>query len=360
MDELKQSIEINPEFKDLIFPLTTEEYQGLEESIIEEGCRDAITLWNSTILDGHNRYEICQKHNIEFKIQQKDFENIFDAKIWILKNQTSRRNLSPYQRSVIVLKGKEIIKAKAKENERINGRNRKKSLTTLPNSPIIPINTRKELAKEAKVSEGTLNKVQKIQEKASDEMKKQLSSGEISINEAYKKVNVHVGQNSGENEWYTPKYIIDAARNTMGSIDLDPASNELADKIVQATKYYTKETDGLDKTWNGNVWMNPPYDKNLMPKFSQKFVSELSNIDQGCVLVNNATDTQWMQNIMDVCDAICFLRSRVKFIDMDGKATGSPLQGQAVMYFGKNIKKFYDNFNSLGICMTRINPEIIK
>jgi hypothetical protein len=353
MNELKQVIEINPEIEGLMkdFPLTEEEYEGLEKNIIENGCINPLILWNSILIDGHNRYKICQEYNIEFKITQINFNNMLEAKIWVIENQLSRRNLTPYKRSLLALKYENLIKPQAKEKQRKSG-------GAVPQkSAEPPIDTRKKIADIAKVSHDTISKVKKIQEKASDEMKKQLSTGEISINEAYKKINVHVGQNSGENEWYTPKYIIDAARNTMESIDLDPASNELADKIVQATKYYTKETDGLNKTWNGNVWMNPPYDKDLMPKFSQKFVSELPNMTQGCVLVNNATDTQWMQNIMDVCDAICFLKSRVKFIDMDGNATGSPLQGQAVMYFGKNIKKFYDNFNSLGICMTRINPE---
>ena len=249
------------------------------------------------------------------------------------QNQTSRRNLSPYQSSVTALKMQDIIKEKAKKQQ-----------IRKPNSvsPILAeqkIDTRDEISKIANVSHGTISKVKKIQEKASDEMKQQLSTGEISINEAYKKINVHVGQNSGETEWYTPRYIIDAARNTMGSIDLDPASAELADEIVKATKYYTKETNGLDKTWSGNVWMNPPYERDLIVEFSNKFVSELPNIDQGCVLVNNATDTQWMQNILSVCQAACFLKSRVKFIDMDGKASGSPLQGQARHVFWQKYRK---------------------
>ena len=94
--ELKQ-IEINEEFKELISPLTSDEYQLLEKSIIEEGCRDALIVWDKILIDGHNRYEICKKNNIEFKTFQKDFEDIEYAKEWIIINQFSRRNLNPYQ-----------------------------------------------------------------------------------------------------------------------------------------------------------------------------------------------------------------------------------------------------------------------
>src|SRR6266700_2089374 len=64
---------------------------------------------------------------------------------------------------------------------------------------------------------------------------------------------------SNSTEWYTPRKYVDAAREVMGSIDCDPASNDLANEIVQAKTYYTKETDGYNKRWHGNVWLNPPY-----------------------------------------------------------------------------------------------------
>lgn len=68
----------------------------------------------------------------------------------------------------------------------------------------------------------------------------------------------HVAFNSGNNEWYTPKEIIDAAREVMGEIDLDPASSELANKTVRAEKFYTINSDGLTKEWHGRIWLNPP------------------------------------------------------------------------------------------------------
>ena len=159
----------------------------------------------------------------------------------------------------------------------------------------------------------------------------------------------HVAYNSGNNEWYTPKDVIEAARKAMGSIDIDPASSEVANRVVGATEFYTAETNGLDKKLHGNVWMNPPYSADLIGKFVQKIVSERKDYKQAIVLVNNATETEWFNSLISVASAVCFPRSRVKFYMPDGK-TGAPLQGQAVIYIGKNKTRFMDVFSVLGWC----------
>lgn len=159
----------------------------------------------------------------------------------------------------------------------------------------------------------------------------------------------HVSFNSGENEWYTPSFLIEAARESMGWIDLDPASNKLANETVKAENYYTILDNGLTKEWYGNVWLNPPYSQPEISDFSNK-VAKLEFI-QACVLVNNATETAWFQNMMSVCTCICFLKGRVKYNDKNGTPVNSPLQGQVVLYFGENAIKFYDVFNKLGIVL---------
>ena len=106
---------INPEFQSLIPPLTDEEYSGLEQSVIEDGCRDAIVIWQDTIIDGHNRYSICQKHKIEFKTTKKNFTNNNHVKIWILENQASRRNLTQSQKSILALRLESELSVEAEE-----------------------------------------------------------------------------------------------------------------------------------------------------------------------------------------------------------------------------------------------------
>lgn len=157
----------------------------------------------------------------------------------------------------------------------------------------------------------------------------------------------HVAFNSGNNEWYTPKEYIEAARTAMGSIDVDPASSDLANEVVKAAEYYTAETNGLDKKLHGNVWMNPPYASDLIGKFISKIVDEREDYEQAIVLVNNATETEWFHKLVSVATAICFPRSRVKFYMPDGK-TGAPLQGQAVIYIGENVSEFLTAFQHIG------------
>jgi ParB family chromosome partitioning protein len=155
----------------------------------------------------------------------------------------------------------------------------------------------------------------------------------------------HVSHNSGNNEWYTPFEYIESARGVMGSIDLDPASCELANKTVNATKYFTFEDDGLKQEWAGNVWMNPPYAGELIGQFCEKLVN--SDIEQAIVLVNNATETGWFNTLISKASAVVFPKGRVKFYTPTGQ-TGAPLQGQAILYIGYNKEKFLAEFRKYG------------
>ena len=175
-------MEILQQFKELIPPLTNEEYKQLEANCLDEGIREPILTWNNYIIDGHNRYNIAQEWNLEFETESKSFSSEDEVKEWMILNQFGRRNLSNYQRSVLALQLEDVFRAKAKEKQKEAG-------GALPQiSAKAPIETRKELSKVAAVSHDTIAKVKKIQEKAPKEIKAKLATGEVSINAAYKEI----------------------------------------------------------------------------------------------------------------------------------------------------------------------------
>ena len=184
-------LKIDEELKNIIAPLTKEEFEVLEESIKEEGCRDSLIVWDGIIVDGHNRYNICTKHDIDFDVKEVSFKNKTEAKIWMIKNQFGRRNLTNYQRSELALRLEDEIAARAKENKRKAGKNHKGNQHTgvevLSNSTEAPnpINTREELADEAGVSSNTIYRSKKINEHADDETKEKVKSGEWSVNRGF-------------------------------------------------------------------------------------------------------------------------------------------------------------------------------
>jgi ParB-like chromosome segregation protein Spo0J len=173
MNTATKELKINEEFKNLIPPLTKEEYKGLEKSLLEEGCRDALVTWNGTIVDGHNRYELCQKHGIDFDVVEKEFENENAAKTWIIQNQLARRNLPKYVYGELVLQLEPLLAKEAKQNQ-IQHKVINSSLSA--NSPKVTnkltgIDRRKELAKAAGIGENTISRIKNISEKAPEEIK---------------------------------------------------------------------------------------------------------------------------------------------------------------------------------------------
>lgn len=157
--------------------------------------------------------------------------------------------------------------------------------------------------------------------------------------------------NTGEYEWYTPAEFIEAARDVLGAIDLDPASSELAQERVQAGEYFTIETNGLEQEWHGRIWLNPPYSQPQIGEFVAKLNSEFSagRVLSAVMLTNNATDTGWFHNAVGLASAICFTRGRIKFWSgRSGEQVPAPLQGQAFFYFGNNDEAFARRFAAIG------------
>lgn len=111
------SIRIRNDFKALIPPLSEDEYRQLEENILKDGIRDPLVVWDDILVDGHNRYEIAQKHHLSYEYVNKNFADENEAIRWIILNQFGRRNLSAYDRSILALKLKPVIAAEAKKQQ---------------------------------------------------------------------------------------------------------------------------------------------------------------------------------------------------------------------------------------------------
>ena len=399
-------LKIDPDFRDAIQPLSPEELAQLEANIQAHGCRDPLVTWNGLIVDGHHRYEICQRHNIPFQTVAMEFPDRASAKIWMLHNQLGRRNLNDYQRSELALQLEELLKGQAKERQATSTGGANPQLrANLPQAdnvadldlepdpvPVVENlpprqegKTRDAIAKTAGVSGRTVDKVKAIRAAAIPEVQDMARSGTVSIHAASKiadlpeetqeeiaqeiaagekpaeviKKHVHVAQNSGENEWYTPADIIECARKAMGGIDCDPASSSLANEAVKAAEFFTKDDDGLSKKWHGNVWLNPPYSQPLVAQFAEATASKLEagEFEQACILVNNATETAWFQRLLGVASGVCFPSSRIRFVSPEGKQ-GAPLQGQAILYLGDgdNFQSgFVDAFCGFGPILSRWN-----
>ena len=155
----------------------------------------------------------------------------------------------------------------------------------------------------------------------------------------------HVTINSHDDEWYTPAVYIEAAREVMGSIDLDPASNDFANETVKAAVYYDEAMNGLEREWYGNIWLNPPYSSALIQQFAEKLAESV--FEQAIVLVNNATETGWFRTLIEDADAVVFPTGRIKYRKRDGEH-GTPLQGQAFIYFGDSPGRFLKVFSEFG------------
>jgi ParB family chromosome partitioning protein len=162
--------------------------------------------------------------------------------------------------------------------------------------------------------------------------------------------NVRGTQGTGKNEWFTPPEYIELARTVLGTIDLDPATHAEAQKIVQATTFFTKEQDGLKQEWHGRVWLNPPYVQPLIEDFVMKLLVErrAGRVAAAIMVTHNYTSSAWFQTALAVTDAICFPRSRIGFIELDNDKLADPTQGQAFFYFGSEVDKFLHTFRSIG------------
>lgn len=207
-------ITVLPELQAYIDPLTPDEYEALERSILAEGCRDALVLWGNILVDGHNRYRICQEHGLPFRtVQNTHFQNLEDVHLWMIDQHLGRRSVSDFQRGVLALRKREIITqrraaaAAAVQAAQAQGNTAAdettdaptdsnapwegeadpivaQTLAQLPKVPEQALDTREALARAARLSPGQIKQIETIQQQAAPEVVAAVKAGELSLSAA--------------------------------------------------------------------------------------------------------------------------------------------------------------------------------
>ena len=281
---------IKKEYKTLIPPLSPEEYQYLEENILKDGVREPLVVWGDILIDGHNRYEICQKHGITYKTVNKDFESDEEAKRWIILNQFGRRNLTKFQRSELALKLKPMLAAQAKERQKIYCGNQydKKSGLRQNSVQVQKGKTSDDIAKIAGVSRDTISKVSVIQEKGSPEQIQRARTGgkgntvnaiyhEITTKSKETKVCNKCGNEKPADEFYAGKNVCKQCRNKQ---------KKMAKPITDFKGDVTATMDDKIKNADVDSIINSLYDTNTPVELTSDDLAE----DILCVVSNFAGD----------------------------------------------------------------------
>ena len=315
MKELK----IDPELRDLLPPLTDEEYKQLEKNIVENGFDKNFPImeWHGYVVDGHNRYKICKDHNItDYVVGTLAYETKEEVMEWMLDIQLGRRNLSPIQRIAIAEKYRSIYAKQAlinkqnamsearKHNE--NNKNEQfsqKSSTTAKSEQKIDV--RAKLAETAGVSTDTYSKGKKILDSDNEEVKEKVLSGEMSINAGYNKIreNTKQKENTSNESTTTPSLTIQKEAQK-------PKISEETKQICADLKT-EKSKEYLDSIWDYKV-----------------SIIECMNADfemyyNGFVSILNDMENRVTQKELDECiaNAECNIEKLLTAIELAKKTT---------------------------------------
>ncbi|ASC68983.1 hypothetical protein EUC41_01960 [Achromobacter denitrificans] len=181
-------IRIDEGLRAYIDPLTDDERDALERSLLAEGCRDALVLWGDLLVDGHNRHALCMKHGIPFETRQNtSFKSMEDVHLWMIENHLGRRSVSDFQRGVLALRKKEILQARTASAPAPDDPPWDEDSGEPPPVAAAPVPqalSRQALARAARISSNTLGQIEKIQKAAAPELVRAVKDGAISINAA--------------------------------------------------------------------------------------------------------------------------------------------------------------------------------
>lgn len=216
--------------------------------------------------------------------------------------------------------------------------------------------TKSEELKRLNVSRMEANRCEKLADLTEEEFEKRQAERTARLEKASRDPGSMTATSAASDHdgdvWGTPEFWAELAREFFGGeIDLDPASNDRAQQIIRANRYFTKADDALSKRWEAtSVWLNPPYSKPLCGKFSGHFFDDHRDkaFAEGLQLVNNPTEVEWFQDALERCTAVLFPKGRIGFIGADGKPVTNNNQGQAIFYVGAKLPRFYKLYKPHG------------
>ena len=280
-DKMKE-LKIDPELRDLLPPLTDDEYKKLEKNIVENGFDKNFPImeWHGYIVDGHNRYSVCKKHNIGYVVGTLAYETKEEVMEWMLDIQLGRRNLSPIQRIAVAEKYRPIYERQAKENKSLNGGDKKSESqnSSTPISKIDKIDVRAKLAKTAGVSTDTYSKGKKILDSDNEDLKKEVLSGEKSINAGYKALQDE-NRKTQLSDNQTREYNINPPTTSSPTVQ-HSQKNQVSEEVRQICEDLKteKSKEYLDSIWDYKIdiieCMNTGFER-----FYDGFVSILSDME---------------------------------------------------------------------------------
>lgn len=367
-----------------IWPILSDDaLKVLATDIDKHGQREPIKLYQGDILDGRNRYLAVTRFCTNGRKPNYVDVDPESPIAYVISLNEHRRHLNESQRALAAAKALPFYEAEAKQRQ---GERTDLASTSGPIEPQVksaPRRAADDAAQAFGTSTGSVRRGKTVATKGSKKLNEAVEAGQLSLGKAAEivkqypdkrrqdkqvaavaksKMVTRVKGLTGEVEWYTPRKYLDAAIDVMGAIDLDPASSERAQEHVQASEFYTMVTDGLSQRWHGRVFLNPPYAMPHVKNFVTKMVEAYTtgDIDEGILLTNNATDTEWFHAAMRACAALCLTRGRIRFLeatDDELVEKTAPTHGQTFFYFGHNPQTFKKVFSEFGFVLYRITDD---
>lgn len=362
-----------------VFPmLEGADLDALAADIKAHGLDCPVVLLDGVVIDGRNRLTACLRSGVEPRFTAYDGPP--DVVRWVVSQNLHRRHLNESQRAMAA-----SAIAKLPAHRPSNADNGSTAIAVLP-----PTVSQDAAAEMLNVSVDSVQRARAVTERGTPELADAVRSGKVAVSTAAT-VARHVPREeqrrivldgpdavlakakeiraertaaaraagerpTDDDSWSTPDHIIEAARAALGTIDLDPATNAAAQARVRAATYYTAENSGLDpaRPWRGRVWMNPPYSHPLVEQFTSRLLEEYDagHVTEAIILLNNASDTKWMQAMFRPGATLLLVRGRVRFVNERNEAAMSPRDAQFILYYGPHPERFREAFATYGTFAT--------